>query len=262
MRHHLSLRRTTIAAVCLTTALTACGSAHDIAGSGKATTGKPDAAPKDPFTGMSGGEIAGKAIKTSSNAKSLRIAGKATDKKTGLDSVDMAFDSTGTCAGSIGTAGKGWMKLIITGGAVYRNYDEGLLRTAGKAESAGAADIEAAVDLLAGRWAKTSATSAEGKSYAKFCDRKAQFLRYKDVVTAARKGGTTTVDGAPVIRLVGSVGKEKYTLYVATKGKPYLVKINREIGGKPETLTFSDFDKPVKAEPPTGDVVDLDRPQR
>ncbi|MEV0253498.1 hypothetical protein AB0H82_04380 [Streptomyces sp. NPDC050732] len=71
------------------------------------------------------------------------------------------------------------------------------------------------------------------------------------------------VDGTPALKLSGVDGKDEYTLYVATEGKPYLLKVvQKSGGGKPEALTLSDFDKPVKAGPPTGDILNLDRAPR
>ena len=74
----------------------------------------------------------------------------------------------------------------------------------------------------------------------------------------ARKGKTTTVDGKPAITLTETDGDETYTTYVATEGKPYILKMVIKGGKEPGTVKFSDFDKPVDAKAPTGDIVDLD----
>ncbi|MEV8018278.1 hypothetical protein AB0O76_18465 [Streptomyces sp. NPDC086554] len=249
------MRRTTLVAVCLaaaaTVGLTACGTE-----SGNAGEKTEKAEPKGPFAGMSGAEIAEKAVETTSDAKSLRIAGKATDEETGLGSLDMALDTSGKCAGTISTTDEGSIELIIPGDTVYMKYDEKFLRAQGKGEPA--ADTQAAVDMLADRWVKTKATSSDAKDIAGFCDLDVLLADFRDVNSAARRGGTTTVDGTPAIKLTENDGKEKYTLYVATEGKPYLLKVDQTTGGKPESLTFSDYEKPVKTTPPTGDVLDLD----
>ncbi|MCX4666697.1 hypothetical protein OG453_08440 [Streptomyces sp. NBC_01381] len=253
------MHRTTFVAVCLaaaaTVGLTACGTESGNAGD-KAGEKAEKAEPKGPFAGMSGAEIADKAVKTTSDAKSLRVAGKVTDEETGLDSMDMALDTSGKCAGAISTTDEGSMELIVPGGTVYMKYDEKFLRAQSKGEPA--ADTQAAVDMLADRWVKTKATSSDAKDIAGFCDLDVLLADFKDVNSAAHRGGTTTVDGTPAIKLTENDGKEKYTLYVATEGKPYLLKVDQTTGGKPESLTFSDYDKPVKTTPPTGDVLDLD----
>ncbi|MEW2527552.1 hypothetical protein [Streptomyces sp. NPDC047071] len=264
MRHNSYRRRTAIAASCLATAavvgLAACGSENGGRVGTNAASGTPDGKPRAPFAGLSGAEIAAKAIKATSSAKSFRMTGNAPSEASGLDSLDMAYDATGTCRGWIGKTHTGSMKLVISGETVYRKYDEAILRATGSKESA--YDVEAAVDLLAGRWAKTSATSREGKAFAKFCDSREQLARYIHVGATARRGGATTVDGTPAIKIIESVGTDEITHYVATKGKPYLLKVDQVSGGKREkyALTFSDYDKPVKAKPPTGEVLDLDKP--
>lgn len=75
------------------------------------------------------------------------------------------------------------------------------------------------------------------------------------------KAGTTTVGGTPALKLIDTDGKDEVRLYVATKGRPYLLKVDQVSDGKSEkALIFSDYDKPVKAEPPSGEVLDLDKP--
>ncbi|CAM5663003.1 Lipoprotein OS=Streptomyces alboniger OX=132473 GN=CP975_14290 PE=4 SV=1 [Streptomyces alboniger] len=261
MRHHSRLRRTAVSAACVavaaTVGLTACGTESGTAGPAGQAARKNTEEPKGPFAGMSGGEIAEKAVEATSKAESLRIKGDVTDGEEGSISLDMALDTGGRCAGTMGMGGQGSIELIIPGGTVYLKYDEKFLRAQSKGEPA--ADVQAAVDMLAGRWAKTGATSADAKEFGAFCDLDVVLADFKDARSAARRGGTTTVDGVPAIRLTESDGKEKYELYVATKGKPYLLKVDTWDGGKPQSLTFGDFDKPVRTTPPTGDVLDLDK---
>ncbi|MFJ2772141.1 hypothetical protein [Streptomyces sp. NPDC087300] len=266
-RRPVRIRRTALAAVCLATAaavgLTACGAEDGKVGSAKksvrdSTETEKDGA-KDPFAGMSGADIAEKAVRTTSGAKSLRIKSDVADEASGRMSMDMALDTDGTCAGTMGMGGQGSIELIIPGSTTaYLKYDEKFLRSQSKGEPA--ADVQAAVDMLADRWAKTRTTSEDAKEIAGFCDLDGLLAGFKDGGSAARRGGTTTVDGTPAIKLTESDGKEKYTIYVATEGKPYLLRIDTAGGtGAPESLTFRDYDKPVKATPPTGDVLDLDK---
>ncbi|MFE0176519.1 hypothetical protein ACFWZ2_29800 [Streptomyces sp. NPDC059002] len=254
MRHHLRSRRTAIAAVCLATAatvgLTACGTETKKDG---ATAAKP----KEPFAGMSGGDIAEKAIKATTGAASLRIKGEVADDSSGPLRMDLALDTKGTCTGTMGTAKEGSIELIIPGDVAYMKYDEKFLRAQSKGEPA--ADVQASIDMMADRWLKTKVTSTDAKEIAGFCDLDALLSEFKDTGSTARRGGTTTVDGTPAIKLTENDGGDKYTIYVATKGKPYLLKVDKATTGKPEGLVFTDYDKPVKATAPTGDVLDLDK---
>ncbi|MFG2650855.1 hypothetical protein [Streptomyces sp. NPDC048436] len=254
------MRRTTLAAVCLAAAatlgLTACGTE-----SGGATTAKdkPAVQPKKeagPFPGLSGPDIVDKAVKATTGASSLTVKGEVPDE-TGNIKLDMALDTKGRCAGTMGMNGEGSVELIASASTVYMKYDEEFLRAQSKGEPA--ADTQAAVDMLADRWAKTKATGADAKDIAGFCDLDVLLTDFKDVNSPARKGKTTTVDGTPALMLTERDGADRYTLYVATKGKPYLLKVVNETAKKPESLTFTDYEKPVDATPPTGDVVDIDK---
>ncbi len=262
VRQYLYLPSATFTAACLAAALTTCGAEPKETRADSEASAVPNHQPTDPFAGKSGAEIAAKAISTTAGAYSLRMKGTTPDTPSGLNTLDMVFTTAGTCAGTMGKTHAGSIQLIITYDTVYRKYDEGVLRAVGTKERA--SDVEAAVDLLAGRWAKTSTMSEEGRSYVKFCDLDLRMAAYEDTDTStARRDGHATVDGTPAIKLSGVNGKDKFTLYVATKGKPYLLKLVQRRGrGKPKALTLSDFNKPLKTKPPTGDILNLDRPPR
>lgn len=77
----------------------------------------------------------------------------------------------------------------------------------------------------------------------------------------AKKGEPAEVDGRPAITLVVTDAEDKgatYTFHVATEGKPYLLKVDYKATDLRTTTTFSDFEKPLKVEPPVDDkVLDL-----
>ncbi|MEU6677817.1 hypothetical protein [Streptomyces sp. NPDC046925] len=256
------MRRTTLAAVCLaaaaTVGLTACGSESAGSGGAGSSKGSSDAGKKEagPFPGLSGPEIVDKAVKATTDASSLTVQGKVPDED-GTIELDMAFDTKGRCAGSMAMGGEGSLDLITTKSTVYMKYDEKFLRAQGKGEPA--AETDAAVNMLADKWVKTSATGTDTKEIAEFCDLDVLLADFKDVDSAASRGKTTTVDGTPALTLTERDGKDRHTLYVATEGKPYLLKIVNESAKTPEFLSFSDFDKPVDATPPKGDVMDIDK---
>ncbi|MGW6058493.1 hypothetical protein [Streptomyces sp. NPDC055189] len=252
------MRRTTLAAFCLVTAatvgLTACGT--ETGGSAQEPGKKEKTKEAGPFPGLSGPDIVDKAVQATTGASSLTVKGKVPDE-TGTIDLDMAFDTKGRCAGTMGMGEEGSLDLITTASTVYMKYDEDFLRAQGKGEPA--AETDAAVEMLAGRWVKTSATGGDAKEIAEFCDLDVLLAAFKDVNSAARRGKATTVDGTPALTLTERDGKDRHTLYVATEGKPYLLKVVNETAETPQVLAFSDFDKPVDATPPTGDVMDIDK---
>lgn len=78
----------------------------------------------------------------------------------------------------------------------------------------------------------------------------------------AKKGEPAEVDGRPAIALVVTDAQDKggtYTFHVATEGKPYLLKVDYKGTDFRTTTTFSDFEKPLKVEPPADDkLLDLE----
>ncbi|MEU5897746.1 MULTISPECIES: hypothetical protein [Streptomyces] len=255
-RHHRrhQLRRTAAVAAALvaaTVGLTACGS----------ESGKDK--PKEPFAGMSGTEIVDKAVEATKGATSLRLVGDIDDDETGRMKMDLALDTSGKCAGTMATADEGSFDLIVPGnGTVYMKYDEKFLRAQSKGEPAD--QTAAAVEMLADRWSKTKASGADAKDIAGMCDLDDLLAEFEGEINSnARRGATTELDGTPAIRIDAHDAEEKYTIYVATEGKPYLLKIidaeAKKTGPGPEHITFSKYDKPVKTTPPAGKVIDLDK---
>ncbi|MEW2164319.1 hypothetical protein AB0912_15200 [Streptomyces sp. NPDC007084] len=246
------MRRTALAALCLAAAATA-----GLTGCQPDGT-KADSKPKGPFAGLSGGEIADRAVKATTGATSLRMKGDVPDDEDGGNiRIDMALDKKGECAGTLGMGGQGKADLVKTGDTIYMKYDEAFLRAQSKGESK--ADTDGVVEMLAGKWTKMAATGSDAKDIAGFCDLDSVLAGAADVNSDATRGKTTTVDGTEAIILHEKDGKDRYTLYVATQGKPYLLRVDSSSPKDPGTLTFGDYDKPVPATKPKGTILDLDK---
>ncbi|WP_028803907.1 hypothetical protein [Streptomyces sp. 142MFCol3.1] len=246
------MRRTALAALCLAAAATA-GLTGCLPGETKA-----DSKPKGPFAGLTGGEIADRAVKATTGATSLRMKGDIPDDEDGgTIRVDMALDKKGRCAGTMSMNGQGKADLIKTGDTIYMKYDEKFLRAQGEGQSK--SETDGVVELLADKWTKMAATGSDAKDIAGFCDLDSVLAGAEDVNSDATRGKTTTVDGTPAVILHEKDGKDRYTLYVATEGKPYLLRVDSTSAKDPGTVTFSDYDKPVPAQKPAGRILDLDK---
>ncbi|WP_327403482.1 hypothetical protein OG194_27555 [Streptomyces sp. NBC_01288] len=246
------MRRTALAALCLTTVaavgLTGCLPGED----------KADSKPKGPFAGLTGGEIADRSLTATTGASSLRLKGDIPDDESGGTIViDMALDKKGECAGTLSFEGKGKADMVKSGDTIYMKYDEAFLRAQSDGESK--ADTDAVVDMMAGKWTKMSAKGADAKDIASFCDLNSMLGDAADGNSDATRGKTTTLDGTPAIALHEKDGKDSYTLYVATEGKPYVLRIDSVSAKDPGTLTFGEYEKPVPAKKPTGKILDLDK---
>ncbi|MGW4819267.1 hypothetical protein ACWEP4_09840 [Streptomyces sp. NPDC004227] len=258
--------RHTAAALCLTAvtaslALTACGSEKpDAAGGdakGKAHQSAGATAERAPFADLSGQEIVDRALKATRSATSLTLKGSVPDEE-GTIELDLALDRQGHCAGTLGMHGEGEVGLIRTDDTVYMKFDEAYLRSEGKGQSK--SEVDGVVDMLADRWVKTGADSDDAKDMADFCDLDKLLADFDDTRSVARKGKATTLDGTPAFTLTEAEGKDRYTLYVAAEGKPYLLRIENTTAKQPEDISFTDYGKPVPAVPPAGkDVLDLDK---
>ncbi|MET9733097.1 hypothetical protein ABZZ79_21360 [Streptomyces sp. NPDC006458] len=263
------MSRNALAALCLaaTTAvvLTGCSGgdsdkadSSNKAGTPSASSASPAAETKEPFAGLSAGEIADKAFEATTGARSVRVKGDMQDDATGGPlTIDLALDKRGDCAGTLSADG-GKTDLIKTGDTVYMRYDEAFLRAQMKGEPE--EDVDAAVDMLAGTWT-TSAEDSEASEIGDLCD--LDTLLGEDADTAggtssATRGGTTTVGGSPALALQEKDGKESATLYVATEGEPYVLRLDNQSADDAGSLLFSDYDKPVAAQKPEGEILDLD----
>ncbi|BCL28372.1 hypothetical protein ACFFS2_10605 [Streptomyces aurantiacus] len=256
------MRRTALAALCLaaaaTVSLTGCLPGEDKADKAdKADTAATAAArPKGPFAGLTGGEIADRSVDATSNASSLRMKGDLLDDDGSRIVLDMTLDKKGRCAGTMSANGEGEAELMMTGDTLYMKYDEKFLRAQDK--DAPQEETDGVVAMLAGKWTKMSATGSDAKDITGFCDLDTVLADFEDVDSDATRGKTATVDGTPAIVLSEKDGKDAATLYVATEGKPYLLKVVSKSAKEPATISFSDFDTPVPAETPKGKVIDLD----
>ncbi|MEU3184337.1 hypothetical protein ABZ707_09000 [Streptomyces sp. NPDC006923] len=252
------VRRGVLGALCAVAALTlpACGPlGQDAKDPGKPAGSRTDKKPA-PFADLSGPEIADKAVKATRGASSLTLKADLRDPEEGHIVFDMALSTKGDCTGTLSMNDEGTVIITKVAKTVYMKYDEEFLRAQGKGEPK--ADTDAVVKMLANRWVKTDASSADAKDFTGFCDLD-QLLSDYEGGSLARKGPLSTVNGRPAMSLKEVDAKDTYTIHVATEGEPYLLKIV-STGSDPATMVFSDYNKPVPAKAPTDkDILDLDK---
>ncbi|MFK0134330.1 hypothetical protein ACIQRZ_28660 [Streptomyces rubiginosohelvolus] len=210
-----------------------------------------------PFAGQSGPEVVNKALDKTNGVKSLRIGLDLTTSD-GRIKADFASSLGGDCTGTMSMGGEGRMDVVKTGDTVYTKFDEALLREQSKGEPK--EDVDAAVELLAGRWTESKASDPDTKDSIEFCDLKGLLKEFEASDNAAKKKGPTKVAGTPALRLTEKEGKETYTIDVAAEGAPYILRVTSRGGEEPMTMNLSDFDVPVVAEKPAAkDIVDLEQ---
>ncbi|MFG3133719.1 hypothetical protein [Streptomyces tendae] len=293
MRRHA--RRTALTALLLTAGATACltgcqsdqggdgasdGAARSAASGGSATASPAASAPgstaapaeasasasasDEPFAGLTGEEISEQARIATTGARSIHLTGSAPDEESGGSlNLDIALDRKGGCAGTMGVGGQGEIELIKTGDTLYVKFDKQFLRTLDKGEPQ--AGNEALAILLAGRWTSMPADGPDAKAMTGFCDLDKLLDdggEGGDSGNGTRskltRGKVTTVDGAPAITLHETTGSHRTTLYVATEGKPFLLRVVNGSGQESFSLSLTGFNEPVPAKAPSGKVIDLD----
>lgn len=109
-------------------------------------------------------------------------------------------------------------------------------------------------ELFKGRYITNGQDDPSLKEMAEVCDLIGAIS--KDDGTSGdkyTKGGAADVDGTKAFSITATDSDgENSTLYVATQGKPYLVRMEQTAGAEPGQLTFSDFDKPLDLKAPVG----------
>lgn len=133
------------------------------------------------------------------------------------------------------------VKLIVLGRREYMNAGARFWHSFGGA---------AAAKVLANRWVKIPAT-VNPAGFAKLTDLRTLFAEAIPRSAALTKGSAAVIDGQPVIALHSI--KTAATLYIATTGAPYPVRI---VGGRGHdgSVVFDQYNQPVSLAPPANAV--------
>ncbi|MFL6130728.1 MAG: hypothetical protein ACJ73E_16900 [Mycobacteriales bacterium] len=240
-----------LAAVPVTVLLVAgCGSATT-GGSGSPAPATPASASAstaggDSLAAQSAEEILKKATAALTAAGSVRIKGEG-----GTGNQRFAIDLRYSEANSTGTLkiNGQTVELRKLGQAVYLKGSRELwVRNGG----------EAVAQLLAGKWLKTPLTDRRFSGLSALTDLGEAAKGILDPDGTVTKDGRKTVNGVPCVGLVSS-GKDGGTLWVATAGEPYPIRIEPSAGsGEQGALDFTGYGESVTVDPPPADqVVDV-----
>ncbi|MEU1618552.1 hypothetical protein ABZ479_14795 [Streptomyces sp. NPDC005722] len=167
----------------------------------------------------------------------------------------MTMSRTGDCKGDVTVEG-GNVRLVKVGKALYMKGDDAFWKSQGS-------DGAAAQDFIGDRWMKTKADAPDNKDFIEACDLNkflAELEKDADGDLGGKKGKPATLAGTPALPIVSKDGAETTTAYVATEGKPYVLKVVVKGGKEPGTMLFSDFDEQAALSAPAAkDTVDIDK---
>ncbi|MFK0255053.1 hypothetical protein [Streptomyces sp. NPDC090445] len=188
-------------------------------------------------------------------ARSVHMVAQVQDAA-GATTLDLRLDVNGNCAGRVGLPkGGGSAEMVKRGQDIWLKPDTAFLTS----QVPGPAGKDAAA-LINDRWIHGSAENVLLRGLTQVCDL-SEFQRKYAAQPASEnltKGGTATVDGAPAITVTGRDGADTATYYVATEGKPYLLRVEGVESGQRGRADFSDYNEPVPAKtPPPQESVDL-----
>ncbi len=206
-----------------------------------------------PFAKDSADQIAAKAVEATKKADSMRLKGDMRQDGRTV-SLDLVVDQEKNCEGTVDNAGAK-AELRHMNGTLYVRGNDQYWKNSLKNQPGSDKVKSKVVD----KWVKMPADDA---STSGMCDKQgliASMDEDKSTRKGMKKGDTTTIGGKEAITLKkkASAG-ETHTMYVATEGKPYILRTTVQGGNEPNETTFSDYNKPVSPKTPSkGDVVDL-----
>lgn len=226
----------TALAVLVALLLAACGSGGSSGGSGG---GSPNG-----VAAKSADQIVAAATSAIDAVNTVRVTGSV---KSGSRTIhlDLHLVNGKGATGSMAENGLSF-KLISVGGEAYINGTPSFWQQFGGASAA---------QLLQGHWLRAPASTGDFASFSSLTNLHrllAALLAHHGALT---RGARSTLDGTPVIAVHDTA--RGGTLYVATTGRPYPVRISND-GASGGSLSFSEFDKPVTLAPPPH-AIDIDK---
>jgi hypothetical protein len=224
-----------IAAVLLTVGIAACGSSSSSSGSTSSSTSSTAGSSDNGVASKSADQIVAAAHDAANGLGSVHVAGTVSAGARPV-TMDLNLANGKGGRGSMSASGLSF-KIISLGQTAYFSGGQSFWQRFGG---------QAAAQLLQGKWLKAPATGNFG-SFAKLTDMQTLFSKLLASRGSLTKGSTSTVNGQMVIAVNDSANGG--TLYVATTGKPYPIRVanNGSGGGQ---LTFDRFNETVSLTAP------------
>ncbi|MEW1910492.1 hypothetical protein AB0442_18910 [Kitasatospora sp. NPDC085895] len=232
------------------------GAAPGSSGSGtaarsSAAASPASAQPENGVAALAGAEIVQRSVAALKEAGSVRIAGRGSSQGQTV-TFDLSADTAGNCAGTMGLSGQGTFRLVKLGTQLWVKPDEVFWRTHGGA---------ATEDLVGDKYLKTTTDNTDFSEIGTVCDLDALGSALVEQAPGGLAvGKPVTVDGTPAVPVTGTADGATSTLTVATRGRPYPLRMERTGGEETGRVELKEFGTPVPTETPApSDTIDLDR---
>ncbi|MEU9192769.1 hypothetical protein [Streptomyces hundungensis] len=204
------------------------------------------------FKGQSADQIAAKAVEATRQADSMHIKGNVTQSGGQKVAIDLAVDSQKNCQGTV-TNAQAVTDVRHKDATLYLKGNTAYWQASLKQQP----QAEKAVPKLADKWVRMPANDDQLTG---LCDKQgllAAMDEDKSEREGMSRGGSTTIEGKKALELTKQKDGKTQSLFVATEGKPFILKATTT-GTAPETTLFTDYNKPVNPpQPPADQTVDL-----
>ncbi|OIV36924.1 hypothetical protein BIV57_13775 [Mangrovactinospora gilvigrisea] len=182
------------------------------------------------------------------NASAVRAVGRVDENGSPI-TFDLDMSHAGDCRGTYGE-GAAQMEIIKLGRDIWSKPN-----AAYWSKSVGGGRKGAVVsELLKGRYIHGTTADKDMVQMAGVCELIAEMTKSDDSGSSYTKGARSTVDGVPVIAVEEKDPSSPGVIYVATRGKPYPIKMAPS-GQGDQRVDFSAFGKPVSTGRPPADQV-------
>jgi hypothetical protein len=201
------------------------------------------AAAPNGISSKSAAQIVSTAIKTSAAASSFSVDGSVTQSGSTV-SLDLSVSSSGRSEGT--TIDGGTAHVVELGPVAYFKADNSFWSQNGNTADA---------QLLAGKWVYGPISSSTFSSFKSFLSpRQIIGSFFSGGQGPFKKGGTSSIGGQAVIGIIGKGSNQNGTLFVATTGKPFVVKLQAKASSGSGAITFSRYNRPVRPSKPAGAI--------
>ncbi|WP_030272431.1 hypothetical protein [Streptomyces sp. NRRL B-24484] len=227
------------------------GSSGSGAARSSAAASPASAQPENGVAALPGTEIVQRSVAALKEAGSVRITGRGSSQGQTV-TFDLSADTAGNCAGTMGLSGQGTFRLVKLGTQLWVKPDEVFWRTHGGA---------ATEDLVGDKYLKTTTDNTDFSEIGTVCDLDALGSALVEQTPGGLAvGKPVTVDGTPAVPVSGTAAGATSTLTVATRGRPYPLRMERTGGEETGRVELKEFGTPVPTETPApSDTIDLDR---
>ncbi|WP_424708447.1 hypothetical protein [Kitasatospora acidiphila] len=213
----------------------------------------------DPYH-MSAKQIFDASGKAMSGLSSMHVAGTVTSDGQKV-TLDLSADKDKNCTGTVTDSGTGSMDILHNSAGTWVRPDaaawQGIAAQQGTAKS-GAAIAE----IFKGRWLTGGDSDPDFQQTVGMCDLISGLSDNFSKGSNPILGGHSTVNGIPTVGLLISDDSGPSTLYIATQGQPYLLRVQNN-GSDPGTMDLDGFNKPLNVQaPPADQVIDFSKFQQ